>query len=377
MKQENPHNAPLKAILSGGGTGGHLFPALAVANSLKERHDQADLLFVGAKGKMEMEKVPKAGYPIKGLWISGYQRGQLFSNLLLPFKIVSALFRSWLILKKFRPQVAIGTGGYASAPLLYVAAKMGIPTLIQEQNFFPGITNKFLGKYVDRVCVVYENMEQYFPAHKMVVTGNPVRSDLNQVSQSVNEARKAFNLNPDQPTILVTGGSLGARSLNEGMLNAANALKHKGIQAIWQTGQLYHEEMTSRLDDAYKVGLQLQPFIEDMALAYKAADLVVCRAGAITLAELALLGKPAILVPSPNVAEDHQTKNALALVEQDAAKMLQDQELESHLSRTIVDLVDHPETLEKLSANVKQFARPKATTSIVEEAEKLIKKNVD
>lgn len=377
MTKEQLHSAPIRAILSGGGTGGHLFPALAVANNLQERYKDSEIRFVGAQGKMEMEKVPKAGYAIKGLWISGYMRGKMISNLLLPFKIGISLFKSWSILKKFQPHIAIGTGGYASAPLLYMAAKMRIPTLIQEQNFFPGITNKFLGKYVDKICVVYENMDRYFPPEKMVVTGNPVRNDLTQVSQSANEAKKAFNLKPDYAAILVTGGSLGARSINEGMLNAAKDLQGNGIQAIWQTGRLYHEEMATRLDSSYTEGLQLQPFIEDMALAYKAADIVVCRAGAITLAELALLGKPAILVPSPNVAEDHQTKNAKTLVNQQAAKMLKDNELESQLSQTIIDLLDHPEAMETLSTNIKQFARPQATNHIVEEAKQLIKKKTN
>ncbi len=365
-------NAPIKAILSGGGTGGHLYPALAIADQMVKDQPKSSLLFVGAQGKMEMEKVPQSGYSIKGLWISGYQRGKLISNLLLPFKILFSLLKSWSILQKFKPQIAIGTGGYASAPLLYVAAKIGLPTLIQEQNFYPGLTNRFLGKYVDKICVVYQNMEQHFPPDKMVVTGNPVRSSIFENEHSVEQAKKQFQLDPYQPTILIIGGSLGARTINEAILANHEQLGNEGYQLIWQTGKLYYEEMMERMVDGSRAHIQVQAFIDNMPLAYKASDLIISRAGAITLAELALLKKPAILTPSPNVADDHQKKNAQALVSENAASMIEDQALKEELADEAIKILQDQAWQQELAENIGRFAKPNAAQVIVDEAFNLI-----
>ncbi len=363
----------LKAIISGGGTGGHLFPALAIAKQLQADRPGTQILFVGAKGKMEMEKIPKNGFPIKGLWISGFSRGSFLKNLLLPFKIISSIVQSWWIIRSFKPDIAIGTGGFASAPLLYIASKMKVPTLIQEQNFFPGLTNRILGKTVDTICVVYQSLERYFNSSKMVVTGNPVRNDLSDTHHSKAEARENFGLAPDKKTFFVLGGSLGARSINDALKVVGPEISETGIQGIWQTGKLYREEVSEAIRGKTQINLAIQAFIDDMPQAYKAADLVISRAGAITLAELAYLGKPAILVPSPNVAEDHQTKNAEAMVRENAALMLKDQELESQLKGYLKETIQDDNKLAELSNNMKGFARPRAAEAIVGEALKILK----
>lgn len=378
MKANEPNkkaNGPIRAILSGGGTGGHLYPAMAIADQLVKDQPLSQLLFVGAQGKMEMEKVPQSGYSIQGLWISGYQRGKLISNLLLPFKIIFSLLKSWSIIRSYKPQIAIGTGGYASAPLLYVAAKLGLPTLIQEQNFYPGLTNRFLGKYVDKICVVYQNMEQHFPADKIVVTGNPVRSKIFESEHSVEEAKKQFQLDPYQPTILVIGGSLGARSINEAIVANHEQLANEGYQLIWQTGKIYYEEMVQRMKDGTQDHVRVQAFIDNMPLAYKAADLIICRAGAITLAELALLKKPAILAPSPNVADDHQKKNAQALVNENAASMIEDHALKEELAQEAIKILKDQALQQKLAENIARFAQPDAAKVIADEAINLIQEN--
>jgi len=375
MKTNEPNkqtNGQIKAILSGGGTGGHLYPALAIADQMVKDKHISSLLFVGAQGKMEMGKVPQSGYSIKGLWISGYQRGKLISNLLLPFKILFSLLKSWSILKKFKPQIALGTGGYASAPLLYLAAKIGLPTIIQEQNFYPGLTNRFLGKYVDKICVVYQNMEQHFPPHKMVVTGNPVRSTIFENEHSVEQAKKQFKLDPYQPTILIIGGSLGARTINEAILANHEQLGNEGYQLIWQTGKIYYKEMMERMGDGSRDRIQVQAFIDNMPLAYKAADLIISRAGAITLAELALLKKPAILAPSPNVADDHQKKNAQAMVNENAASMIEDQALKDELADEAIKILQNQAWQQQLAENIGRFAKPNAAQVIVDEAFNLI-----
>ncbi len=373
MNHQNPHKAsPLRAIISGGGTGGHLFPALAIAKQLQEDRPGTEIQFIGAKGRMEMEKIPKNGFPIKGLWISGFSRSHLGKNLLLPFQIIGSLISSFWIIRSFKPHLAIGTGGFASAPLLYVAAKLKVPSLIQEQNFFPGLTNRILGKVVDKICVVYESLDQYFDKEKMVVTGNPVRNDLADQIHSPEEARQNFNLDPDKPTFLALGGSLGARSINSALKEIGPGIGEENIQGIWQTGELYIEEIEACFTGKNLSHLTIQAFIDDMPQAYKAADLIVCRAGAITLAELAYLGKPAILIPSPNVAEDHQTKNAKALANENAALVLKDDELNEHLQDTLTENIKDGNKLNNLSENIKAFAKPNATKEIVAEALELV-----
>jgi len=365
-------SSSLKIIISGGGTGGHIFPAIAIANAIKTRRPDADILFVGAKGKMEMEKVPRAGYPIKGLWISGFQRKLTLRNLLFPIKLVSSLLRANQIIRSFKPDVAVGVGGYASGPLLEMATRKGIPALIQEQNSYAGVTNRLLAKKVQRICVAYENMERYFPQEKLVLTGNPVRSDLTEVSATREEALAHFGLDSAKKTLLLFGGSLGARTLNQAMAASAAALRaREDVQVLWQCGRLYVEDFQNS-ETAKLPNVQMQAFIDRMDLAYKMADLVVCRAGALTISELQLVGKPAMLVPSPNVAEDHQTKNALALVERDAAIMLPDAEAKAQMIPEALALLDHSERLQELSTNVHAMAKTDAAGQIADEVLNLI-----
>jgi len=373
MIREPQHNEPaIRAIVSSGGTGGHLFPALAIAKQLQVARPGTEVLFIGAKGRMEMEKVPQNGFPIQGLWIAGFQRGAILKNLLLPFQILSSFCKSWWIIRQFNPDIAIGTGGYASAPLIYTAAKLKIPTLIQEQNFLPGLTNRLLANVVDKVCVVYQSLAQYFDQAKMIVTGNPVRSDLEDTAHNPQEARQNFGLETEKRTFLVLGGSLGARSINDALKTHAGKLNEEHIQGIWQTGKLYYDEICSHFGNAMPSNMAIQPFIDDMPQAYRAADLVIARAGAITLAELAYLGKPAILIPSPNVAEDHQAKNAHTLVQKDAALMIRDEALQEALLTNLRNTIQDAERLNELSENIKAFARPEATQNNVEAALKLI-----
>lgn len=365
-------SSSLKIIISGGGTGGHIFPAIAIANAIKARQPHADILFVGAKGKMEIEKVPRAGYPIKGLWISGFQRKLTLRNLLFPIKLLSSLLRASQIIRSFKPDAAVGVGGYASGPLLEMATRKGIPALIQEQNSYAGATNRLLAKKVQRICVAYENMERYFPQEKLVLTGNPVRSDLVRISATREEALAHFGLDPTKKTLLLFGGSLGARSLNQAMAASAAALRERpDVQVLWQCGSLYFEDYKNA-ETAKLPNVQIQAFIDRMDLAYKMADLVVCRAGALTISELQLVGKPAMLVPSPNVAEDHQTKNALALVERDAAIMLPDAEAKAQMIPETLALLNHPERLEELATNVHAMAKTDAAEQIADEVLNLI-----
>lgn len=365
-------NIKYRFIISGGGTGGHLFPALAIADKLKTRFIEPEILFVGAKGRMEMERVPKAGYEIIGLWISGFQRGQIAKNLLLPFKIISSLMKASRILKKFKPHVAIGTGGYASVPLIHSASRKGIPTLIQEQNYFPGLANKFLSKKAQKVCVPGEGLEKYFDKNKIVITGNPTRNSIKNITISKAEALHHFGLSEDKKTLLVVGGSLGARTINEALLESWERLLSMDLQIIWQTGKTYFEDIKQKVTGGHNTFVIL-PFIDDMDKAYNAADMVICRAGAITLAELAILGIPSILVPSPNVTDDHQTKNALALQEKEAAIMIKDPNLKELLVPKITELIRNENKVNSLAINIKKLARPDATDKIVDEIEKLIK----
>ena len=374
----NPNTSPslregrggLKFILSGGGTGGHIYPAIAIANELKLRFPDAEFLFVGAKDKMEMQKVPQAGYEIEGLWIAGLQRKLTLQNLLFPLKVTSSLLTSRKIIKAFNPDVVIGTGGFASGPLLQMANMMKIPTVIQEQNSYPGITNKLLSKKADAICVAYENLERFFPKDKIVFTGNPVRQDLLEIDSKRKEAIKYFNLNPNKKTLLVLGGSLGARRLNQLIEKEIYNLVSKDIQIIWQCGKLYYHNYNHFSDEEL---VQVVAFIDRMDLVYAAADFIISRAGASSVSELCLVGKPVIFIPSPNVAEDHQTKNAKAIVDKKGAIIIKESELDSSFESIFSNLISNENLQKELSENIKKLAKPNATKEIVEQIIKLIK----
>ncbi|MFV7234542.1 undecaprenyldiphospho-muramoylpentapeptide beta-N-acetylglucosaminyltransferase [Flavobacterium sp. ZB4R12] len=358
-----------KFILSGGGTGGHVYPAIAIANELKSRFPNAEFLFVGANDKMEMQKVPQAGYKIKGLWISGLQRRLTFDNALFPIKLISSLLKSRTIIKEFKPDVVIGTGGFASGPLLQVAAIAGIPTVIQEQNSYPGITNKLLSKKANKICVAYENLERFFPKGKMILTGNPVRQDLIDIESKREGAIQYFNLDSEKKTLLVLGGSLGARRVNQLIEKELENILSQNVQVIWQCGKLYLEDYKKY----NKENVQVIAFVERMDLVYAAADIVISRAGASSVSELCIVGKPVIFIPSPNVAEDHQTKNAQAIVDKKGALMLKESELDSEFSLVFEALLKDKGKQNQLSENIKQLAMPEATKQIVDEIVKLIK----
>ena len=358
-----------KFIISGGGTGGHIYPAIAIANELKVRYPDAEFLFVGAKDRMEMEKVPQLGYKIKGLWISGLQRSFSLQNLAFPLKLVSSLFKSLKILKDFKPNVAIGTGGYASAPLLRMAAMHDIPCIIQEQNSHAGITNKWLSGKVQKICVAYEGMDKFFPSEKIRLTGNPVRQDLLDISSKKEEAIAFFNLKKEKKTLLVLGGSLGARRINQLIEKSLPFFEKQNLQLIWQCGKYYEKAY----QDKGSSNVQVHTFLNRMDLAYAAADFIISRAGALSVSELCLVGKPVIFIPSPNVAEDHQTKNALAISEKNAAILIRESELEANFEKEFSILFASEEKQKALSENIKKLAKPNATKDIVEEIEKLLK----
>ena len=363
----------LNVLVSGGGTGGHIFPALSIANELRRRHPDAKILFVGAEGRMEMEKVPAAGYNIIGLPVSGFDRKHLWRN----FKVLARLFKSMgqarKILKDFKPDIAIGVGGYASGPMLKEAQKQGIPTLLQEQNSYAGVTNKLLAAKADCICVAYEGMERFFPAPKIVLTGNPVRRNLLECSATPQQARQAMGMDPDKRTVLIIGGSLGARTINNAVIDGLERIgRADGVQVIWQTGKLYNQQCREALEASGVKNVQQMPFISNMDMAYRAADLVVSRAGASSISELQLLGKAAILVPSPNVAEDHQTKNALALVNRDAAMMVTDADAATALVETMLTTVMDDAKTASLGRNVLSMALRDAAEHIVDEVEKII-----
>ncbi len=364
----------MRVIISGGGSGGHIFPALAIANKLLEINKDTEILFVGAEGKMEMEIVPKAGFPIEGLNIRGLQRKLTFENLKFPFRLFSSLKKAKRILKNFKPDVVVGVGGYASGPMLRVAAKAGIPTLIQEQNSYAGLTNKWLSKKVDRICVAYAEMENFFPKEKIVFTGNPVRTDIVKNNEIKIQSYKHFGLDQNKKTILTVGGSLGARTLNAAFKKNVEILSNeaKDINFIWQVGKLYYEEY-SKTETSQLGNVKALPFIDRMDLAYNCADLVICRAGALTISELCNIGQSAILVPSPNVAEDHQTKNAEALVKENAAVMVKDNEAETNLFPLAIKMVNDSQKLNALSSNVAQLAKPNAADLIAKEIITLVK----
>ena len=357
----------LRVILSGGGTGGHIFPAIAIANEVRKMVPHAEILFVGALGRMEMEKVPAAGYRIIGIPIAGLQRRLTLSNLKLPFLLVQSMIKTRKILRDFQPHVVVGTGGYASGPLIRNATAMKIPALIQEQNSYAGITNKLLGKSVSKICVAYDGMEKFFPREKLVLTGNPVRQDLRFVGGLKEEARNYFDLDPGKRTLLVIGGSQGARTINEAVAAGLKTLAQHNIQLLWQTGQSYYSNAVREARDFHARHLYAHAFITRMDLAYAAADLVVSRAGASSVSELCNLGMPAILVPSPNVAEDHQTKNAMALVNRNAALLVKDSEARATLIDTAIGLIDNEEKLRGLSSRISTLAHPDAATLIAKE----------
>lgn len=360
----------LKFILSGGGTGGHIYPAIAIANELKSRFPDAEFLFVGAQDKMEMQKVPQSGYAIEGLWIAGLQRKLTLQNAMFPLKLVSSLLKSRKIIKKFKPDVVIGTGGFASGPLLQTANTLNIPTVIQEQNSYPGITNKLLSKKANSICVAYENLEQFFPKNKIVFTGNPVRQDILDIDSKRSEALSYFNLDENKKTLLIIGGSLGARRINQLIAKEIDFLRNNNLQIIWQCGNLY---MADYKHFSEVENVQVVSFIDRMDLIYAAADFVISRAGASSVSELCLVGKPTIFIPSPNVAEDHQTKNAKAIVDKNGALLIKESELDEKFESVFNKLI-HEENLQKsLSENMKQLGKPNATKDIVEQIVKLIK----
>jgi UDP-N-acetylglucosamine--N-acetylmuramyl-(pentapeptide) pyrophosphoryl-undecaprenol N-acetylglucosamine transferase len=363
----------IKVIISGGGTGGHIFPALSIAGALKERYPDAEILFVGAENRMEMERVPAAGYPIVGLPVAGFDRKNPLKNIGVIFKLLKSMYLARKTLKKFQPNIAVGVGGYASGPTLKAANRTGIPTLIQEQNSYAGITNKLLAKKAEKICVAYEGMEKFFPAEKIVLTGNPIRKDLINREDNRKKAYAFFGLDPDMKTVLVLGGSLGAKTLNECMIQALPRLHDGGVQFLWQSGKMYFHESLKQLEKYSQHPIQLVEFISRMDLAYSVADLIISRAGAGSISEFCAIGKPVILVPSPNVAEDHQTKNAIALVEKNAAILVPDADAPQSLIPLALDTVHNPERLEELSANIKKLALPDAANRIVDEIEKIIK----
>ena len=357
----------LKVLISGGGTGGHIFPALSIANEIKRRLPQAKILFVGAEGRMEMERVPAAGYEIKGLPVKGFDRKHLLNNFKILYLLRKSLKMARNILKEFQPNVAVGVGGYASGPMLKQCQKMGIPTLLQEQNSFAGVTNKLLAKNAQCICVAYEGMERYFPADKIVLTGNPVRRNLLECEVSVQEARQSFGLDPDKRTVLIVGGSLGARTINNSIMAGLEKIaQHQDIQVIWQTGAIYDDTCREALESSQAANVKQMAFISNMDRAYRAADLVISRAGASSISELQLLGKASILVPSPNVAEDHQTKNAMALVDRNAALMISDADAGEKLVDVMLDTIEQKPILEKLSENVLKMALRDSAEVIVD-----------
>ena len=358
-----------KIILSGGGTGGHIYPAIAIAEELQSRFPDAEFLFVGAKDRMEMEKVPQAGFEIKGLWISGIQRKLTLKNLAFPFKLISSMLESRRIVNTFKPDIAIGTGGFASGPLLKTAASKGVPTLIQEQNSYPGITNKILSKTANTICVAYEGIERFFPASKIVLTGNPIRKDLLNASNKHIEAKDTFRLIHSKHTLLVLGGSLGARRINELIENELDFLESLNVQVIWQCGKLYYQQYKhyNELDN-----VQVHAFLNNMDMAYAAADVIISRAGASSVSELCVVGKPVIFIPSPNVAEDHQTKNAEAIANKDAAILIKENRLDDEFEEKFETLISDTELRMKLSDSIRTLALVNATQDIANEVEKLL-----
>ncbi|OYU83970.1 MAG: undecaprenyldiphospho-muramoylpentapeptide beta-N-acetylglucosaminyltransferase [Flavobacterium sp. BFFFF2] len=369
MQNKSPKTHQPRFIISGGGTGGHIYPALAIAHKLMATYPKADILFVGAKDKMEMQKVPQAGFPIEGLWIAGLQRKLTFKNALFPIKLIASLWRSRSIIKKFKPDVVIGTGGFASGPLLQMAQRLGIPTVIQEQNSYPGITNKMLAAKAQSICVAYDQMDRFFPKDKIQLTGNPVRQDIADLPLKTIDAYTYFLLDPTKKTVLVLGGSLGARAINQLIEKELDYMLNLGYQVFWQCGKLYFDQYQHL---AERDGVHLVSFIDRMDLIYSVADLIISRAGASTVSELALVGKPVIFIPSPNVAEDHQRKNAQAIVDREGAVMILEKELDQTFEPVFLHLSQQESLQRSLGQHFKKMARPNATDLIVKEICKLI-----
>ncbi len=367
------NNETYKVIISGGGTGGHIYPAVAIANALKEFAVNTEILFVGAEGKMEMEKVPQAGYKIIGLPVAGLQRKLTFKNLSFPFKLIRSLMKARKIIKDFKPDIAIGVGGYASGPLLYSAAAAGIPTLIQEQNSYAGLTNKLLAKKAKKICVAYPDMKNFFPEEKIIYTGNPVRKDILEYRSKKQEGLAFFGFDENIKTILVVGGSLGARTVNESIAANIDMLLEAGVQVVWQTGKFYYNKANFLVAEKKTNKIKVLEFIREMNFAYSVADIVISRAGALSISELCLVQKPVILVPSPNVAEDHQTKNAMALVNADAAQMIKDEQAVRVLVPAALKLLENKEKQEIYKANIVKLGKPDAAKDIAAEVFKLLK----
>ncbi len=366
--------ANLKFIVSGGGTGGHIFPAISIANALKKKCPDAEFLFVGAEGRMEMEKVPAAGYDIKGLPVAGFNRKNLLKNIEVLRKLFHSIKMAKKIVKDFAPNIVIGVGGYASGPTLYAANKLGIPTLLQEQNSYAGVTNKLLAKKAKRICVAYEHMERFFPAESILLTGNPVRQDFLEVPAKSEEAFRSFNFSSDKKTLLIVGGSLGARTINQSILAGLEKLNDSGVQVIWQTGKYYFENIKKQVEGKELPNIVITDFVKRMDYAYSVADLVISRAGASSISELCLLGKPSILVPSPNVAEDHQTKNAQALANVGAAVMIPDDNAVERLVDEALSLIQNEEKLQSVGNEAKRLAQLDSADRIADEVLKLVKK---
>ncbi len=364
----------LKVIVSGGGTGGHIFPAISIANEIRDRFPESEILFVGALGKMEMERVPAAGYRIEGLPVMGFPRKPSLKMFTFFVKLYKSMQKARRIIREFQPDVAIGVGGFASGPILKAAVRKGVPAVLQEQNSYAGLTNKILASKVRKICVAYPNMDRYFPAEKLVVTGNPIRKNLLEKVANRSEALSYFELESGKPVVLIVGGSLGARTLNESVMANLDVIRKSGVQVVWQTGSYYYREMLDRLKNQAPENLKVTEFLSRMDLAYAAADVVVSRAGAGTISELCLLGKPSVLVPSPNVAEDHQTKNAMALVENNAALMVRDNEAKEKLFDETLALLADPKRLDELAANSLKLAKPKAAEEIVDVVMSVIEK---
>ncbi len=356
----------LKVIVSGGGTGGHIFPAVSIANEIRERFPETEILFVGALGKMEMERVPAAGYRIVGLPVVGFPRKPSLKMLTFFWKLFRSMRLANKVITDFKPDVAIGVGGFASGPVLKAAVRKGVPAVLQEQNSYAGVTNKLLASKVNKICVAYPNMQRYFPAEKIVVTGNPIRKNLIEGIINKDEAYGYFKLDAEKPVVLIVGGSLGARTLNESVMSNLELIRKSEAQLVWQTGSYYYKEMLERLGDNYPKNLQAMEFVSRMDLAYAVADVVISRAGAGTISELCLLGKPSVLVPSPNVAEDHQTKNAMALVENQAALLIKDADSKEQLWSETFKLLNDKMKLNSLSENIKKLAKPNAAKEIVD-----------
>lgn len=364
-----------KIIISGGGTGGHIFPAIAIADCLKKRFPQADILFIGAKNRMEMDRVPKAGYPIEGLWISGFKRELSLDNLSFPFKLLSSMINARRIIKRFKPDVVVGVGGFASGPTMKTASSLNIPIVIQEQNSFPGVTNKLVAKKAERICVAYNDMDRWFPKDKIVLTGNPLRNNIKPLDDQKEECLKFFELYPDKKTILLVGGSQGALGINKGISAMLDTFKNNDYQMIWQTGTHYYDKAVEEVkNNGLQSRIKCTVFIDRMDMAYAAADVVISRAGAMSISELSLLRKAVVFVPLPTAAEDHQTKNAMSLVKENAALMVKNSETETELLPTVFSLMENEEKQNEMKDNIAKFAKPNAAEDIVDQIEMIINK---